>query len=821
MSFLQAIRLLDLQNVMEANAPGDPRLWDVLNDSLGGIHVQLMNCLCLEWDEKPDRIPSLEEWTDWMSLEGNLGVSVSNQSETYTLQKRKRGFLSHPIESLVWDWMEMQGYELPQRLWLCEHYVISVHGDPARVFDSLRGLMALGSKSGIWDENTEECRLLSPNEELSWPYEFEAEVQSLRLSPSKFLESINLNPNLLSSRFALTENTGRGTPAATVCESISELWQTVNPPKPKLPESKAKAPAGPEILNFLGPKHFIVGLPKNAQFERIGENLRAFIEEHAALSDRYPGVIRFREASSTILHLESFPETTSRLNELNVVPQSGKAKRLFMIQPWDARNPVMARRIENFLDAAPEELLANHTIFPGTLNWVQSFLHSIINASGWKIPETSAMSLLAWNAMRVPTSSLFFFWSSLDVEDVKSRVMEFGLRVQACGEATQSNAFVVGEQTVPVVEISFEEIRNRFAKSSLVTAQWVYKDQKSPTYGFEKAAVFPDRFLKRVSQSGVRTDIQKSISWNMSSNPAMRDHVMKNRSNQPITYMRWSDGEETYLDSIASVDGIAEYDPKALGEWTVDLALRGLICKGVDPAEPVFLQAWMGHPDATDQPSSSERYGAFYLANQGLKKAVEDFSMTFGGASFCGSYSRSRPYVQELVVRTRARLGSNLYNVFPGFRMAGETLYVLGPKPAFMDAGSRILPHFRVVSNHVSKLNIEAQSELYARLHECIASGLVTVARPIGQGGLLGALLEMALWGSIGVLIKPGLSTIELFSGAPGRIVVGVLPQEAKRFEALFRSELIAAVGESSGDRIFGQPLSFYRDTEGVPNVLS
>jgi hypothetical protein len=813
MSFVQAIRLLDLQNVMEANAPGDPRLWDVLNDSLGGIHVQHMNLLCLEWDKQPERVPGLEEWTDWLSLEGNLGVSLSGGTDTHALQKRNKGYRSHALEQLTFDWLEMQGFALPKRLWLADNYVVIGSGDPSRIFESLRGLMGLGSKSGIWDENTEECRLLMPNQDISWPYHFEEEFNKVELTNQVFLSAMSSGINILSSKYSLTENTGRGTPGAVLCESVFDIWKDFR--NPERPHKEASAPITSEILSRLGPEHFVVGLPKNALYEKIRDSLRSFVEEQAALADRYPGVIRYREQSSTILHLESFPDVASHFRSLKIPSSPNSEENLYAIAPWDSRNQVMCRRIEHFLRVAAPKLVSDPSVLPGTLNWIEVYLHSILDSSGWKISEAAAKQLLEWNTTRMPSSNILFFWSATDPDSFKKDLFQYGLQAIPMGQGTTTESFCVGEQTVPVVEIPLDEIRKEISQAAAVQAQWVYKDQKSPTYGFEKAAIFPDRFLKRMSQVGIRTEIQKSLSWTISSTPVHRDHLMKTKTSQPITYLRWTDGQNTFVDALASVDSVAEYDPKALGEWAVDLALRGLVCKGVDPRSEIFAQAWMAHPDATDQPASAERYGAFYLANLGLKTALEEFGIHFGGINVSGTYSRSRPYLQELVVRLRAPLSQSSRPVFPGFRMAEETLYVLGPRPAFMDAGTRLLPHFRVVSNHITKLNMEIQKELYLNISKCISSGLITVARPVGQSGALGAVLEMALWGNIGVALKPGLSTIELFSGAPGRVLVGVLPQDVKMFETFFRQELICPFGESSGDRIFGQPLAFYREPEG------
>src|SRR5690606_373669 len=79
--------------------------------------------------------------------------------------------------------------------------------------------------------------------------------------------------------------------------------------------------------------------------------------------------------------------------------------------------------------------------------------------------------------------------------------------------------------------------------------------------------------------------------------------------------------------------------------------------------------------------------------------------------------------------------------------------------------------------------------------------------RPISNGGIAEALGEMALWSGMGAKIKPGVPTIEIFSGAPGRMVVGVLPHNAKSFESRIPTELFTQLGTTGGKRMLCLPL--------------
>jgi phosphoribosylformylglycinamidine (FGAM) synthase-like enzyme len=254
-------------------------------------------------------------------------------------------------------------------------------------------------------------------------------------------------------------------------------------------------------------------------------------------------------------------------------------------------------------------------------------------------------------------------------------------------------------------------------------------------------------------------------------------------------------------------EGWMDVDPRAAGIASFDSALRGLVAMGAEPSGGVgFL--WIAQPEDSENVSeTSAKWAAYVLALEGACAWAKSFdfklhSINGGGVSFPGSRN-------EVFVDLRSRIQAASQVMVPGFRMDGELLYVVGPRPAFMDAGSKILDHVtRVISNHTSKLNPELQLKLYRELHRLAQQGIVTSLRSVGEGGVAEALGEMALWSGKGAQIRPNIPIIELFSGAPGRLVVGILPQEAKRFEALIPAEQLTPIGVVGGEKILGLPLT-------------
>ncbi len=337
------------------------------------------------------------------------------------------------------------------------------------------------------------------------------------------------------------------------------------------------------------------------------------------------------------------------------------------------------------------------------------------------------------------------------------------------------------------------------------TLSWTYPELKSPTYGFDRASHFPDEYLQKVS---VRDPLEAK--WNAQvrqiySGENFRSVILKGEGPHVVPALRWSSPQGTFAESLGTREGWMGVAPRGAGVAAVDSALRWLVSMGAHPSGGEAT-IWTSNPGDFEN-SEEESRSAQMLALLGALDALKSFGFKTIDWNFTGtSFPQMR---NEIFVGLKARLPENFSTTFPGFRMVGEALFVVGPKPAFMDAGSRILNHVsRVISNHVSKIFYEDQLEICRILHEQILKGIVTCIRPVNEAGLLATLGEMGLWGGMGAQVRPSLSTIELFSGAPGRFVVGVLPQEAKKFESLVKSEWIAPVGITGGEKIMGLSLT-------------
>ena len=269
------------------------------------------------------------------------------------------------------------------------------------------------------------------------------------------------------------------------------------------------------------------------------------------------------------------------------------------------------------------------------------------------------------------------------------------------------------------------------------------------------------------------------------------------------------------MEAFKSGQNISAVDPKAASVWAIEHCYRELVARGVNPDSPVHLAFSVNRPQEVQASEKNiKNHAAFTLAVEGMLEAVSHTGMRLVSCNLEQSSNPIRDYECEPLIHLRSEIESIDSPIMPGFRMGGEILYALGPRPVFMDAGSRVLPFVRVASNHVSKILWDQQLDLYRMLYKALENGMVVDVRPIGHGGVAETLLDMALWSGIGIQLKPGLSTMELFSGAPGRFLVGVLPQEEKNFEALVKNEWLIPVGKTAGEKLFGLNLEDYREAK-------
>lgn len=775
--------------------PGDPRLWQALRATVGDVSASRGVLLGVVWPEGA-LLPTPEFFEQALGVKGLYEIKVESIARRLALVVRPKGALANPLVLLIREWLDLKGFSAPREAWSGKFYELSTARgaeDDGNLSEAATRLLTLGERSGVYSPESEEARIFLSGQAPEWPLET-GEAESLRESSltQRLIESCAAGEHALIRRgFSVKEIRPR-TPATVTdlkpaLQDILWSWNSIS---------------DPAALGCLSspPLHFLVGAPARVDAPNWAYEARVECEHASVFYDRPLGSMALRQMSTTlpVIDVCSPLPIAHQALPLKADPKRGV---LYAIGPWDARNPLVERRIEAFVAKRLRDFPTRGEVIEGQQDWVVRFSELLAPLGGWSFDERGLREVLTANLSRNRHHRLGLFW---DEEGLSALASTWGIPIHRVGVANNEDLIFVGKTPIPRNGLLWKT-------EGVEDASWAYPEFKSPTYGYEKATLFPDRFLVKVATQESSQPEWHTQLWLSSGGDRLRSAPHRNELSTSLDGFRWTDGESMWAEASGFKHGWSDVDPRQAGIASVDAAVRALIALGAQPGEAGVASVWITHPDNPSSPEEGrERLGAYLLATQGVSQALRAYKFSVSSFDvFAAPYSTPRP---EIRVFLRAKLSPNASQVVPGFRMSGEMLYAVGPRPAFMDAGSHLLSHVKVTSNHLSKISLSAQAELYQQIWALLQKGTITSVRPIGEGGIAGAAAEMALWGGMGAQLRPNLPTIELFSGAPGRFLVGVLPSEAKAFEALIKNELLTAVGATGTEKVLGLPLDQLRE---------
>jgi phosphoribosylformylglycinamidine synthase len=141
------------------------------------------------------------------------------------------------------------------------------------------------------------------------------------------------------------------------------------------------------------------------------------------------------------------------------------------------------------------------------------------------------------------------------------------------------------------------------------------------------------------------------------------------------------------------------------------------------------------------------------------------------------------------------------------FKRPHETVYVLGLTKNEL-GGSEYADQLGVCGA-VPQVDAVSARIRYERMFKAIASGLLTSAHDISDGGLAVAVAEMALAGRVGAdvdadkipALECPLPEQRLYSESASRFVVTVADDKQAAFETLFSGDFMAAIGKTTADK--------------------
>jgi hypothetical protein len=339
------------------------------------------------------------------------------------------------------------------------------------------------------------------------------------------------------------------------------------------------------------------------------------------------------------------------------------------------------------------------------------------------------------------------------------------------------------------------------SRATELTHTWDYSERKSPTYGYENAAIFPDSFTLKTNYRNPSEQRWAQSFTTRPPNPNSLRAYLRNPDENPRSFEKYlaRDFSRRTAAVMTSGEEMGENAFEA-GKIIIDRVARKLLCQN----RKILNTSQMRISILTPRKTFQRGWAAIQLATDGILEAAEKFNIRICDIDI-SPYTSTESYPEFRVWVDSPTL--DLALPFDGFRMTEEALFALGPKSLFVEIGSHILRHVRVTSNYVTHLDLERQKEVYDKIVSLFEEGKILTAVPIRNGGIVEALSDLAIKGQAGVQLRPGLSPIELFSSSPGRILVGVSPQDSKLVEKLFPKEYLTPLGSTSGSKILGASL--------------
>lgn len=775
----------------ERFVPGDPSLWKVIEDNVGILNFSMSEGLLVDWGDSEVSV-SDEQWLELLGFPGICEVTTTDSVGSFAIQIRTRSKIADDVTSMLHSYLSLYQKAMPKLVQKIR--VINVSGAKAGKSDalklSLEKLIQFGGKSGIYDPLLQNARLVETGAVTEWPFS-SASDDNEALS---FLDNVRAaQKHPLSAKYIIKE----------IGSKIKEgELHTSFSPLDLLDMSSSQSRVMPEGLD---PLTLILGLqarhttPYSKIVHRELESIAAFRERGVSL------------AYSTELHpFSSFVEIFDGFQESylhNFIPSSS-TDYLYVIRPVDSRNSYEFRKLERMISQIKKIEGAHSHLLALEYGLCLGVAKIAAKISGITLFDVVLKQLAQWDQQSTGYERSLIVWvPEASKKKLEKLARQYGISALICGRLQEQPVLSVVAENGSSQDIDVSLLIDALQGQAdfAVMGSWAYEDDRRPAYGFERANIYPDRFLMRSTQKNKpEMEVGNSLSSYFAGDLS-RVSLQRGSFSYPLGALRWSDGFSTFIEAGGQTRGISRYNPRLMGVNVVDEAVRWLATQG-SIAEGAMGAVFVSMPTADLQELNARQRGMLALAFDGMKIACKQYGIKIANVRFAPHSGPTQQF--ELIFRISKSIDPKINFTIPGFRMEDEVLYAVGPKPPFVDSGSKILPYVRVASNHVTELNLASQLELYKSLVKCIEDSVLSSMRPISTGGIAEALGEMALWSGMGAKIKPSVPTIEIFSAAPGRFIVGVLPQFTRTFESIVPSELFTHLGTSGGNKVLSLPLT-------------
>ena len=247
----------------------------------------------------------------------------------------------------------------------------------------------------------------------------------------------------------------------------------------------------------------------------------------------------------------------------------------------------------------------------------------------------------------------------------------------------------------------------------------------------------------------------------------------------------------------------------------IDEAVRNAVCAGGDPDRMAGVDnfCWCDPVQSEKTPDGEYKLAQLVRANQ----ALAHFCTAFGIPCISGKDSMKNDYtgggtkisipptvlfsILGIVEDVERCVGSD-------FKRPGEPVYILGMTYPEL-AGSELAAMTRSPFSGVPQVDAVAARTRYRGVDQALRLGLVTALHDLSDGGLGVALAEMCIGGRLGAQADlsrvprsvPDMAVADmLYSESNSRILATVKPEHQDAFEALFKGQPFARIGQTTDD---------------------
>jgi phosphoribosylformylglycinamidine synthase subunit PurL len=245
-------------------------------------------------------------------------------------------------------------------------------------------------------------------------------------------------------------------------------------------------------------------------------------------------------------------------------------------------------------------------------------------------------------------------------------------------------------------------------------------------------------------------------------------------------------------------------DPRRGAAMAVAEASRNVACAGGRPA---------GLTDCLNfgSPERPEILWQFVEAIEGIAEACRalDIPVVGGNVSFYNETS-GQPILPTPIVGVVGVLDDAERLATQWFKAAGHRVALLGPDDVSLGGSEYVWMRERIIAGALAPLDLGMERRVQSAVQATVGAALASAVHDCSEGGLAVALAEACVTGprlvgcDCDVAEGGARADVSLFGEGPSRVIVTVVPERQREFEALMAESAIPWrwIGTTGGERL-------------------